>query len=132
MAWGSDGSDRCKVPSPNKDFVAIAGGFFHSLGLKKDGTLVVWGDLSHVPSPNSGFLAIAAGLHHNLAIRRVCPCALGGDRNDDCSVNFSDIALMGACWRTDSYFSDLAVMASNWLIDCHLTPDDPLCAPQPD
>ncbi len=33
-AWrGDDGSGQCDVPLPNADFVAIAGGGLHSLGL---------------------------------------------------------------------------------------------------
>jgi hypothetical protein len=72
-AWGWDYLDQCDVPAPNSDFVAVAAGYYHSLGLKADGSIVAWGrnDYSqlNVPAPNSGFVAVAAGGHHNLAIR---------------------------------------------------------------
>ncbi|MCK5001246.1 MAG: hypothetical protein KAS23_17000, partial [Anaerohalosphaera sp.] len=40
-----------------------------------------------------------------------CQFELLGDLNDDCQVDFADLALM----------------ASNWLINCNQTPDDPAC-----
>jgi hypothetical protein len=39
---------------------------------------------------------------------------LAGDLNNDCKVDFSD----------------LAIMASHWLIDCDLNPSDPACIPK--
>ena len=48
-------------------------GYDHSLGLKSDGTIVVWGDNSYgqcnVPAPNADFVAIAAGLYHSLGLK---------------------------------------------------------------
>ena len=44
MAWGNNDYGQCDVPAPNADFVAVAGGDDHSLGLKSDGTIVAWGD----------------------------------------------------------------------------------------
>ena len=34
MAWGSNEYGQCDVPTPNADFVAVAGGSIHSLGIK--------------------------------------------------------------------------------------------------
>src|SRR5262245_15547371 len=34
IAWGDNSYTQCKVPTPNGDFVAVAGGTRHSLGLK--------------------------------------------------------------------------------------------------
>jgi hypothetical protein len=34
VAWGSNYYGQCNVPAPNTDFVAVAGGGDHSLGLK--------------------------------------------------------------------------------------------------
>ena len=57
----------------NTEFVAIAAGSSHSLGLKADGSIVAWGDNEYgqcdVPSPNSGFVAIAAGSSHSLGLK---------------------------------------------------------------
>ncbi|HPS02662.1 MAG TPA: hypothetical protein PLA90_14085, partial [Candidatus Sumerlaeota bacterium] len=75
VAWGSNAFGECDVPSPNRDFVAFAGGGHHSLGLKSDGTILPWGYNSRrftIPSPDSGFVAVAtAGIsaERNLALR---------------------------------------------------------------
>ena len=37
VAWGVNGDGQCNVPSQNKDYVAVAGGVAHSLGLKANG-----------------------------------------------------------------------------------------------
>jgi hypothetical protein len=50
----------------------VAGGGFHSLGLKADGSIVGWGagcGSCTPPEPNSGFIAIAAGYSHSLALK---------------------------------------------------------------
>ncbi|MCK4341553.1 MAG: hypothetical protein KAY37_07520, partial [Phycisphaerae bacterium] len=43
VAWGYNYDGQCDVPTPNTDFVALAGGGDHSLGLKSDGSIVAWG-----------------------------------------------------------------------------------------
>lgn len=67
------------MPVPNADFVAVAAGGFHSLGLKSDGSVVAWGwnydwhgryiGQCDVPAPNSGFIAVAAGLVHSVGLK---------------------------------------------------------------
>jgi len=55
------------------DFVAIAAGGSHNLGLKQDGSIVGWGQDDYnraTPPEGNDFVAIAAGTLHNLAIRR--------------------------------------------------------------
>ena len=59
MAWGSNGSGQCNVPSPNKDFVAVAGSASHSLGLKVNGKIVAF-LCSNLPSPPPGTPACPA------------------------------------------------------------------------
>ncbi|WP_413375275.1 S-layer homology domain-containing protein [Paenibacillus taichungensis] len=54
--------------------VKIAAGFFHSLALKADGTVVAWGDNNYgqttVPAEvKEGVVAIAAGGYHSLALK---------------------------------------------------------------
>ena len=53
-------------PRPTADFVAVAAGGDHSLGLKSDGAIVAWGandsGQCNVPAPNTDFVAVAAGL----------------------------------------------------------------------
>ena len=63
---GTTTTGQCNVPSPNADFVAVAAGRDHSLGLKSDGTIVAWGNNDYgqcnVPSPNADFVAVVGGL----------------------------------------------------------------------
>jgi hypothetical protein len=53
--------------------IAVAGGGYHSLALKSDGTVVAWGDnslgQSTVPTTLTGAIAIAAGGYHSLALK---------------------------------------------------------------
>jgi len=73
VAWGWNGDGQCNVASPNADFVAIAGGGYHSLGLKSDGTIVAWGynygGQCNVPAPNADFVAVAGGSYHSLGLK---------------------------------------------------------------
>ena len=53
--------------------MAVAGGQWHSLGLKSDGTIVAWGyndqGQCDVPAPNADFVAVAGGELHSLGIK---------------------------------------------------------------
>jgi len=73
VAWGNNGNGQCNVPSPSTAFVAVAGGAWHSLGLKADGAIVAWGSnydgQCNVPPPNTGFVAVAGGGHHSLGLK---------------------------------------------------------------
>ncbi|MGB2984339.1 MAG: FG-GAP-like repeat-containing protein, partial [Phycisphaerae bacterium] len=55
------------------DFIAVAGGDQHSLGLKTDGSVVAWGYNRYgqcdVPAPNTDFVDVAAGVGHSLGLR---------------------------------------------------------------
>ncbi|MDY0150656.1 MAG: FlgD immunoglobulin-like domain containing protein [Candidatus Cloacimonas sp.] len=59
------------MPAGN-DFIAIAGGGWHSVALKSDGSLVAWGwndyGQCNVPTGND-YVAIAAGGYHSVALR---------------------------------------------------------------
>lgn len=41
VAWGYNGQGQCDVPAPNADFVAVAGGWYHSLALKASSEMFV-------------------------------------------------------------------------------------------
>ena len=81
------------------DFVAIAGGGYHSLGLRTDGSIVAWGagqpgwsgyphhGQCDVPEPNVGFVALAAGAHHSLGVKGYPH----GDMNCDAAIDVYDI-----------------------------------------
>jgi hypothetical protein len=70
VGWGAQ---VVVEPSDLSDLVAVAGGGYHSLGLKSDGTIVAWGDNKYsqcnVPVPNADFVAVAGGFIHSLAIK---------------------------------------------------------------
>jgi alpha-tubulin suppressor-like RCC1 family protein len=89
-AWGDNTYGQVDVP-PGNDFVAVAGGWSHSLALKTDGSIAAWGD-NHsgqcsVPSPNTGFIAIAAGEYHSLGLKSDGSIvAWGGNSYGQCTV----------------------------------------------
>jgi hypothetical protein len=60
VAWGRNDDGQCDVPAPNSGFVAVAGGYAHSLGLKSDGSIAIWGYNSSngVPEPNRDFMDV--------------------------------------------------------------------------
>ena len=61
------------MPAGLTEVIAVAAGGTHSMALKSDGTVLVWGDtrygLANVPPDLSGVVAIAAGWFHNLALK---------------------------------------------------------------
>ena len=73
------------------DFITIADGGHHSLGIRQDGSIVAWGDNGdsqcNVPSPNTGFVAIAAGGGHSLGLKSDGSIvAWGYNNNGQCDV----------------------------------------------
>jgi len=71
--WGDNEYGQCNVPSPNADFVAVAAGYYHNVGLRSDGTVVAWGrndeNQCTVPAPNSDFVTVAASLFHSVGLK---------------------------------------------------------------
>ncbi len=56
----------------SKGFTSVAAGEWHSLALKSDGCILVWGDNSYgqaTPPEGNDFVAIAAGVYHSLALK---------------------------------------------------------------
>jgi parallel beta-helix repeat protein len=72
VAWGDGSEGQCSVPTNLYDAVAVAGGDYHSVALRHDGSLVAWGFDNEgqldVPTNAQRFVAVAAGAAHNLAI----------------------------------------------------------------
>jgi autotransporter-associated beta strand protein len=72
VVWGDDFLGRYPVPA-GYDFTQVAAGYEHAVALRRDGTIVAWGDntyhqLDSVPTA-SGFRQIAAGDNHSLALK---------------------------------------------------------------
>ncbi|HDZ44665.1 MAG TPA: hypothetical protein ENH80_12085, partial [Phycisphaerae bacterium] len=82
VGWGSQvvGADL------SADFVAVAAGASHSLGLKGDGSIRVWGSNSSgqgdVPGSKADFVAVAGGRGHSLGLKADGLIAAWG-QNDD-------------------------------------------------
>ena len=74
LAWGNNSSDSVtNVPAGLNDVVAVAGGDYHSLALRSDGTVAAWGrnweGQTNVPAGLSSVVAVAGGGSHSLALR---------------------------------------------------------------
>ncbi len=73
VGWGWNWYGQTNAPAPNADFVGLAAGGNHSLGLKRDGSIAAWGDNGdgqcNVPSPNAEFVAVAGGRYHSLGLK---------------------------------------------------------------
>jgi alpha-tubulin suppressor-like RCC1 family protein len=90
-AWGSDYEGQLRVTAPNEGFVSVAAGYYHSMGLRSDGSLAAWGwnnvGQCDVPAPNSGFTAAAGGYSHSLGLRSDGTIAAWGDNTyNKCDV----------------------------------------------
>ena len=107
-------------------------GYYHSLGLKDDGSVAAWGynddGQCNVPAPNSGFIDIAAGAYRSLGLKS-CLHKPIGDIDDNCRVDLADLALICDQWLTTYFFSNVVDTAENWLIDCDAEPSNPACVP---
>ena len=72
-AWGDNSIGQTDVPAGLSNVVAVAGGGFHSLALRSDGTLAAWGGDAqgqiNVPAGLSNVVAIAGGDYHSLALK---------------------------------------------------------------
>ncbi len=73
----SDFDEGQSIVPPEADggVIAVAGGGWHSLALKADGSVIAWGGYTLGPSPNptpprKDFVAIAAGWLHSLGLTR--------------------------------------------------------------
>jgi parallel beta-helix repeat protein len=85
LAWGDNSGGQTNVPADLNDVVAVAGGDFHSIALRRNGSLLGWGynadGQTTVPTNAMRFVAIAAGGAHNLAITEAGSVVAWG-RND--------------------------------------------------
>ncbi len=119
VAWGSDFLRESTISFPNNDFVAVAAGGSHSLGLKSNGSIEVWGSresgLGSVPAPNSGFVAVAAGDVHSLGLKSDGSIvAWGNNRAGQCSVpvpNSGFVAVAARGSRSLGLKSDGSIVA---------------------
>jgi hypothetical protein len=85
VAWGYGLSGQTNVPVGLSDVTALAGGLFHSLALKSDGTVVAWGTNSYgqatVPADLTQVTDIAAGAESSLALKSDGTVVVWGNLN---------------------------------------------------
>ena len=71
--WGFNNGGILGIPAGLTDVTAIAGGGYHNLALKSDGTVVAWGSNTSaqldIPPGLTGVVAISAGSDHSLALK---------------------------------------------------------------
>jgi hypothetical protein len=90
LTWGDPSGGQSDTPAGLRDIVAAAGGDFHSIALRRNGTLVGWGyngeGQASVPTSTLRFVDIAAGGSHNLALTERGGVVAWG-RNDSGQAN---------------------------------------------
>jgi uncharacterized repeat protein (TIGR01451 family) len=81
LGWGRDDYSQADIPGGLASVTGIAGGLYHGLALRADGTMAAWGagttntgvspqyGQSVVPAGLTNVTAVAAGLVHSLALK---------------------------------------------------------------
>ncbi len=81
LGWGRDDYSQADIPGGLSNVTGLAGGLYHSLALRADGTVTAWGagmtnsgsspdyGQSVVPAGLSNVIGIASGSFHSLALR---------------------------------------------------------------
>ncbi len=133
VGWGFDPYSQSVVPNTSvpsgNDFTAIAAGWYNSVALKADGSIVEWANsypygptASHTPVSGNDFTAIAAGLDHGLALRSDGSIAAWagwggnwyGEADAPAGNDFTAIAASGGLNYNNSY--SLALKADGSII----------------
>jgi len=134
VAWGNSDYGQRNLPSANAGFVAIAGGDYHSLGLKADGSIEVWGGDNlfgecNVPLPNTGFTAISAGPMHSLGLKSDGSIRAWGERDHgECSepsLNTGFAAVAAGLYDSLALKSDGSIWSWGWNIYHQLEVPEP-------
>lgn len=118
------------TPADNFDFIDVAAGNSHDVGLRADGRVAAWGNNSvgqcNVPALNQDFIAVAAGEEHSMALRNdgtvevwginskgqgVAPATNGG------FVAVAAGAMHNLCLRQDG---SIAAWGSNDMGECNV------------
>ena len=69
MAWGDNAQGQTDVPVSATNVTDVAAGWFHSLALRSDDSVISWGSITNVPLTVFSAVRIAAGASHNVALR---------------------------------------------------------------
>ena len=72
MAWGDNSESQCVVPPGMTNVIQVSCGFYHSLALKNDGSVVACGSSGYaqarVPPGLSNVVSVNAGWYNSLAL----------------------------------------------------------------
>lgn len=68
-SWGEYNAAQQNLPTNLFDVVAVAAGYEHSVALKRDGTVVSWGNTPPAPAGLNNVVKIAAGRYGTLALK---------------------------------------------------------------
>ena len=73
VTWGCTGGGQRDGAPTDANFIAVACGFAHSVGLRDDGTVVTWsgtseGQRDDAPT-DANFVAVACGYYHSVGVR---------------------------------------------------------------
>lgn len=68
-AWGANNDGQTSVPAGLGRVIDVATGSYHSLALKADGTVAVWGRAGSAPAGLSGVVAVAGGYDYSAALK---------------------------------------------------------------
>jgi len=69
VAWGNNTQGQTNVPPSATNVVAVAAGWYHSLALRNDGTVIAWGSIPIVPGSATNVIGIASGASNNIALQ---------------------------------------------------------------
>ena len=118
-AWGENTWGQGVVPSEATNFVGIAAGSWHNLGLRLDGSILAWGynwqGQCDVPPTLGPAVALAAGGFHSLAIKPDGSAGAWG-ANDYAQVTVPAaasnlVAIAAGKWHSLALRADGAVVA---------------------
>ena len=114
VAWGDGEQGTTNLPTDLTNIVALASGWYHSLGLRSDGTVVAWGSNSNgqtnVPAGLSNVVAVAAGNRHSLALKADGTIVGWGY---SCAVNSNALAALSNVVSIAAGFDTNAVLCND-------------------
>jgi hypothetical protein len=102
-AWGDSSLGQTNLPPDLTNVVGAAGGVYHGLALKNDGSVVAWGDNAlgqiNVPTGLGNVVEVAAGQNHSLALKTDGTVVVWGDNaqgQTNLPAGLSDVVAIAA------------------------------------
>ena len=114
IAWGSNAQGQTNVPPSATNVLSVAAGWYHSMALRADGSVVTWGTIASTPNGVSNITSIAAGVLHCLALRADGTVLAWGDNSQgqlNVPSSASNVVAVSA-----GYFHNLALRADGTVV----------------